>query len=91
MINPFQKLMAMLDKLEEAKIGYSLSRIREDSIMIFVATPGGRWEVEVMGDGSIEIEVFRSDGRIFHDEEKFKELLDYFADRSDREVERGFI
>jgi hypothetical protein len=71
--------MAMLDKLEEARIIYSLSRIREDSIMIFVATPGGRWEVEVMEDGSIEIEVFKSDGTIF-DEEKFKELLSYFED-----------
>jgi hypothetical protein len=81
MNNAFQKLMEMLDKLEKARISYSLSRIREDSVLILVAAPGERWEVEVMGDGSIEIEVFRSDGRIFHNEEKFNELLGYYAER----------
>lgn len=72
--------MGTLDRLELAGIPYTLSRIREDSILIQVAAPGERWEIEVLGDGSIEVEVFRSDGRIF-DEEKLDELIACFADR----------
>jgi hypothetical protein len=32
--------------------------------MVAVAVPGKRWEIEFIDDGSIEVEVFRSDGRI---------------------------
>jgi hypothetical protein len=76
----FQKLMVTLDQLERAGIRYSLRRIREDAIMIEVAAPGERWEIEILGDASIEVEVFRSDGRIF-DEGKINDLMDCFADR----------
>jgi hypothetical protein len=77
---PFQKLMAILDQLENARIWFSLNRVREDSIMIEVAVPGQRWEIEVLGDSSVEVEVFQSDG-IIYDETKIGELMDRFADR----------
>ena len=32
--------------------------------MVEIATPGGRWEVEFMDDGGVEIERFVSDGTI---------------------------
>jgi hypothetical protein len=80
MTDPFQKLMAVLDKLDELRIMYTLTRVREDSVMIQAPTPGERWEIEIMGDGSVEIEVFRSDGRMF-DEGKLRELLDCYSER----------
>jgi hypothetical protein len=33
--------------------------------MITVAVPGERWEIEFLDDGSIEIERFISNGKIF--------------------------
>ena len=80
MTDAFQKLMAVLDKLDELRIAYTLTRVREDSVMIQAPAPGERWEIEIMGDGSLEIEVFRSDGRIFG-EGKLKDLLDSYSER----------
>ena len=48
--------------------------------MIQAPAPGERWEIEIMGDGSLEIEVFRSDGGICA-EGKLKELLDSYSER----------
>jgi hypothetical protein len=42
--------------------------------MVEVATPGKRWEVEFMDDGSVEVEVFQSDGTI-SDENAIVELM----------------
>ncbi len=50
----FNSLVAFLDKLEQQKIGYTLAHNREEAIMVLVAVPGERWEVEFMGDGSAE-------------------------------------
>jgi hypothetical protein len=80
MNNPFQKLMAILDQLDQRRITYSITRVRENSVMIQAPAPGERWEIEVMGDDSIEVEVFRSDGRICG-EEKIKELIECYSDR----------
>lgn len=41
-----------------------IDAVRPDSLMVTVAVPGERWEVEFMVDGSIGVEVFRSDGII---------------------------
>ena len=34
-------------------------------VMVEIAIPGERWEVEFEDDGSIEIEIFKGDGEIF--------------------------
>jgi len=44
-----------------------------------ITVPGQHWEVEFFEDGSIEIEVFESDGEIY-DEKKLNELFDKFSD-----------
>ena len=71
-------LVNFLEKLEERKIFYRLSKIR-DSILIEIVIPGQRWEVEFMVDGNIEIEKFTSDGIIYDG----KELDMLFRDFSD--------
>lgn len=53
-------IFEIIAKLERAKIHFTLSRIREESILIIVAVPGERWEIEVMEDGTVETEVFVS-------------------------------
>lgn len=58
-------LMSFLNDLREAKIDYRPSHRRDEAIMVEVAVPGERWEIEFLEDGTVEAEVFRSDGRIF--------------------------
>ena len=52
-MNELNKLIVFLSELEERKIYYQLNKIR-DSILVEIAIPGQRWEVEFMTDGSIE-------------------------------------
>jgi len=77
-LNAFHALVNFLKELDERKIHYNLRKIR-DSILIEVAVPGQRWEIEFMMDGSIEIEKFISSGDIFGSEEievLFREFSD---------------
>ena len=72
------KLLQLLGDLEKAKIHYRLNKVNE-SILIEVAVPGERWEIECFEDGSMQVEKFRSDGKIF-DEAEIDNLFKYFAD-----------
>lgn len=74
-----KKLYNFLNKLEQNSIYYKLDKIREDSIMVEVAIPGERWEIEFMSDDSFEIEKFKSNGEIFKEDE-LKVLFDSFSD-----------
>ena len=68
-------LLSFLNELRDAKIDSRLSHQREDAIMVEIAVPGERWEVEFLDDGSVEVEVFRSDGTI-HDSSRLSALLE---------------
>lgn len=59
-------LLLFLKTLDERRVPYRLDR-RRDALMVVVATPGSRWEVEFMDGGGVEIERFKSDGTIFDD------------------------
>ncbi|MEO5773922.1 MAG: hypothetical protein ABIQ32_07380 [Sphingomicrobium sp.] len=58
-------LHAFLRELDETGTHYSLSSVREAAVMVHVALPGERWEVEFFEDREPEVEIFRSDGTIF--------------------------
>ncbi|KJR97698.1 MAG: hypothetical protein VR68_12325 [Peptococcaceae bacterium BRH_c4a] len=68
-MNSLNELMRLLNKLEEKRIYYRINKIRSESIMIEVVIPGQRWEIEFMENGTIEIEKFISDGKIYCAEE----------------------
>jgi len=55
---------AFLRRLEEARIHFTLTSVREGAVMVQVTVPGERWEVEFFPDHTTEIEIFRSDGSI---------------------------
>lgn len=57
------QLLDFLNKLEEHQIYYRLNKVR-DAIMVEIAVPGQRWEVEFFPDGSIEVEKFITTGVI---------------------------
>lgn len=79
MITQNAHLLSFLNDLRRAKIYYRLSQHRDDAIMVEVAVPGERWEVEFLDDGSVEAEVFRSDGAI-HDASVLAEIVRKHAD-----------
>lgn len=72
------RLLELLNELDKRKIYYHLNKVRE-SILIEVAIPGQRWEIEFFEDGHIEIEKFISEGVIYNQDELevlFKEFSD---------------
>ena len=73
-------IFELLDKLRAAQIFFRLSQIRDDSIMIESSVPGERWEIEYMRDGSIEIEIFISNG-IIHDASTLESFIQRFSER----------
>jgi hypothetical protein len=67
-------LLSFLNDLRAAKISYRLGHCRDEAILVEIAVPGERWEIEFFEDGTVEAEVFRSDGAI-RDASALEELL----------------
>ena len=79
-------LLALLGRLEKAKIAYTLRHSRDDAIMLQVAVPGQRWEIELVDYGNEfqwEIERFVSDGQI-EDETALNDLFAHFSDADEQ-------
>lgn len=53
-----ETLLAFLVNLEKRKISYRLEHNRGDSLMVLVAVPAERWEVEFFANGKVEVETF---------------------------------
>jgi hypothetical protein len=70
--------MSFLEQLDERKIYYKINKVR-DSILVEVAVPGQRWEVEFFETGEVQIEKFLSDGTLYPK----SELDTLFRDFSD--------
>jgi hypothetical protein len=72
--NGFTKLTTFLCDLERQKIDYGLAHHRDEAMMVMVALPSQRWEIEFFDNGSVEVERFVSAGSI-EDEEVFAQLF----------------
>ncbi len=83
--NQFAKLLAFLERLDEAEIGYKLEHSRDDAIMVVAFAPGQYWEIEFMEDGGIEIERYHSNGNI-EDESALEELFTLCSDEPAEEM-----
>ena len=76
-----QKLDEFLSRLERSRIHFLLARVRAGYVMVQIAVPGERWEVEFGEEGEVEIEVFKSDGTIAGSE-ALADLFERFDDAS---------
>jgi hypothetical protein len=74
-----QKLLDFLKELEKRNISHTLTHVRDEAVMVEIAVPGERWEVEFFDDGHLEVEVFKSNGEI-GDGESIKRLFETFSD-----------
>jgi hypothetical protein len=79
MITQPANLISFLNDLRDAKIAYRLEHNRDDAISVEVAVPGERWEVDFLDDGSVEVEIFKSDGTI-HDASSLTDLIEKHGD-----------
>lgn len=82
----FRQLLALLRRLDEAKIAYRLRHSRNDAVMIQVNVPGQRWEIEFVDYGDevqVEVERFVSNGQI-EDETALDELFAQFSDKAEQ-------
>lgn len=70
-----------LIQLESAKIYYKLNKVKEEEIMVEVAVPGQRWEIEFMEDGAVEVEKLVSDGDYYDSQEIETLLKDFLKNR----------
>lgn len=75
----FATFNTFLNQLDQNKIFYQLSKIRPESVLVEVAVPGQRWEIEFMDDGKVEIEKFIADGTM-HDARELDVLFKEFSD-----------
>jgi len=83
MITQNASFLSFLNDLRKGKIYYRVSQHRDDAIMVEVTAPGERWEVEFLDDGTVEAEVFRSDGNIMiMDASALADILRRHADAS---------
>ena len=49
-------------ELDERHVQYQLLIARSEGLMVSIAVPGERWEIEFFDDGHVELEQFRSQG-----------------------------
>jgi hypothetical protein len=77
--NPFNRLVSFLERLDLAKNPYTMDHSRDDAVMVTAFAPGEYWEIEFLADGKIEIERYRSNGKI-DDESILEELFQRCAD-----------
>jgi hypothetical protein len=72
---------ALCHELERRRVGYELHMVRPEALMVSVAVPGERWELEFFDDGRIEVERFQSLG-VETDPGGPEKLLNFFEDLS---------
>lgn len=59
-----EKLLEFVADLEKANVHYTIGVARSEAVMVTVALPGERVEVEFFADGNVEIERFISNGTV---------------------------
>ena len=80
-------LLEFLERLEQHGIHYRLEHNRPESILVDIAVPGERWEVDLMENGEIEVERFVSDGSIYGEDELDMLFTEFGSDEANgREI-----
>lgn len=74
-----KEFISFLNKLERNSIFFKLNKVRNEAIMVEVAVPGQRWEIEFLEDGTVDIEKFISD-KDMYDVNELETLFKEFSD-----------
>ena len=76
----FEKASELCRELDARRVPYVLNFARPEALMVSVAIPGERWELEFFEDGHVEVERFVSTG-VEADAAAAEKLLGYFDER----------
>ncbi len=74
-----QSAHALSKELEEAGIWNEIRLFREDGITVLARVPGEYWEIDLLEDGTTDVEVFRTTGEI-EDESSIQRLISEFGE-----------
>lgn len=69
------KIFDLINRLEESNIHFSMSRHRDDCIMLTITCVGKRIEVSVFEDNHVEYSIFLGNEDVFSDEETLYKVL----------------
>lgn len=69
-------LFDLLDRLDAAKIHYTLSRNRSDTVLLSITVVGMRVEVDVFRDGHIEVCTFQGTEEPTDDANALEQIID---------------
>ena len=72
------QLVQFLCRLEKHELHYRLEHNRDEALMVLVAVPGERWEIEFFESGAIEIERFVGSVGVSSGEKAIAELQQLF-------------
>jgi hypothetical protein len=59
-----------------------VTRYREDGVSIIANVPGERWEIDVLEDGEVVVEIYKSQGGC-RGEEALKDLIAQHSENED--------
>jgi hypothetical protein len=81
MTSTMVKLLEFCVALDQRHVRYDLLVVRPEAVMVALAIPGERLEIEFFSDGQIEIERFISKGDLLEaGPDTLDEVLRYFDD-----------
>jgi len=61
-VNMFEVFKSIKAQLDSANIYYDTKAYLDDAFSFLVHMPGQYWEIDVREDGSVDVEVFKSEG-----------------------------
>ncbi len=76
---PFKTVLSIVDRLRNGHIYCELTNCRNDAISVLAVVPGQHWEIDVLSDGTLDVEIYTSDGTIYG-EQKLDELVNEFSE-----------
>lgn len=74
-----KNIFELIEQLRAAGLQHRIRDDRCGAVSLDVTVPGERWEIDVLSDGTVEVEIFRSTGEI-HDEIVLHDLFSRFAE-----------
>ena len=58
----FEVFNALRERLQKADLSFTSADYRDDAMSLLVNEPGHYWEIDVLEDGSVDVEVYTSQG-----------------------------
>jgi hypothetical protein len=71
---------ALSKRLEDAGIWNEIRTFRQDGLTVLVRVPGEYWEIDLLEDGTTDVEVLRSTGDL-EDESSIERLISEFGEK----------